>query len=88
MLSEYKSDEIGITFDFSHLYKNTFPELTAKQIKDSLISLPNSLHLELIHRSFLLKVKDKGWQVHFIKTLYNPTTNNVQYKLLLKIGVM
>jgi len=88
VLSKYKSDEIGLTFDFSHLYKKTFPEFSAKQIKNILIELPNSLYLELINRSFLLELKNKGWQIQFIKTMYNPTQNNVQYKMLLKIGVV
>lgn len=88
VLSDFKSNELGVTFNFTHLYKATFPNLNNKEINDLLFNLPNSLYLELIHRSFLLEVKTYGWQIQFIKTLFNPIVNNAQCKVLLKIGVI
>lgn len=87
-LSDYRSNELGVTFNFAHLFKNTFPEYGNKEINNMLINLPNSLYLELIHRSFLMEVKAYGWQIQFIKTLFNPIQNNAQCKVLLKIGVI
>ena len=88
VLSEFKSNELGVTFNFAHLFKDTFPEYQNKEINNMLINLPNSLYLELVHRSFLMEVKAYGWQIQFTKTLFNPIVNNAQRKVLLKIGVI
>ena len=93
-LFDFESAELGLTLDFSSYYKETFPDYELLEIKKNLCSLPNSLFVELINRSFLIELKAFGWKINFIKTIFDKLDSfeNIRQRkipiVLLKIGVV
>lgn len=86
VLSNFKSYELGVSFNFIDLYKKTFPD--EEDVKKKLLELPNTLYNELIHRSFLVELRKAGWQVSFVKSLYNSNDIKGEKIVLLNIGIV